>query len=296
VVRRLQAVRGRALPFAELRRYLLHETSAGDFEADYTLRTFQRDKQEIIDLFGLTIRHRRGQGYYLAEAELPPPAEHDRLLEAVELQEFLRLPAALGQHVQPETRRPLGLAHLRPLLRAAQARQVVEFQYQKHWEATPETRTAGPLLLKEFRGRWYVLAMMAWSGRLACFGLDRISELRATGQLFEPPAGFGAATYYAHAFGIIRPDDGTAPQEIRLRFTPTQGRYVLGYPLHASQRVVAESTHAIELALTTFDTHDLRMELLSYGPEVAVLAPAELRDWLQAQHAEAAELSPAPAA
>jgi hypothetical protein len=52
IVRRLQAVRGRALPFAEIQRYLLHETSVGDFEADYTLRTFQRDKQEIIDLFG----------------------------------------------------------------------------------------------------------------------------------------------------------------------------------------------------------------------------------------------------
>jgi proteasome accessory factor B len=50
------------------------------------------------------------------------------------------------------------------------------------------------------------------------------------------------------------------------------------------------------LALTVFDTHDLRMELLSYGPEVEVLAPAALRDWLQEQHAAAGALSPAPAA
>jgi hypothetical protein len=295
IVRRLQAVRGRALPFAEIQRYLLHETSVGDFESGYTLRTFQRDKQEIIDLFGLTIRARKNQGYYLAETE-PLPAEHVRLLEAVELQEFLRLPVALGQHVQPETRRPLGLAHLRPLLRAAQARQVVEFQYQKHWEAAPEPRTVGPLLLKEFRGRWYVLGVMVWSGKLACFGLDRISGLRATGQAFEPPAGFDTATYYAPAFGITRPDDGTAPQEIQLRFTPTQGRYVLGYPLHASQRLLLQSDTEIWLSLTVFDTHDLRMELLSYGPEVEVLAPASLRAWLREQHTAAAELSPAPTA
>jgi predicted DNA-binding transcriptional regulator YafY len=292
VVRRLQAVRGRALPFAEIQRYLLRETNVGDFEQGYTLRTFQRDKQEIIDLFGLTIRHRRGQGYYLAETE-PLPAEHARLLEAVELQAFLQLPVALGQHVQPETRRPLGLAHLRPLLRAAQARQVVEFQYHKHDADHAETRTVGPLLLKEFRGRWYVLATMAWSGQLACFGLDRISELQATGQPFVPPADFDAATYYAHAFGITRPHEGPGPQEIVLRFAPRQGRYVLGYPLHASQRLLLQSDTEIRLSLTVFDTHDLRMELLSYGPSVEVLAPASLRQWLQAQHA-AAGAQPAP--
>ena len=211
----------------------------------------------------------------------------------MELQEFLRLPVA--QHVQPEARRPLGLAHLR-LLWAAQARQVVEFQYQKHWEATPEPRTVEPLLLNEFRGRWYVLGMMAWSGYLACFGLDRISELRPTSQPFTPPTGFDAATYYAHAFGITRPDDGQQPSKVVLRFAPTQGHYVLGYPLHASQRVLLQNDTKIQLALTVFDTHDLRMELLSYGPEVEVLAPAALRDWLQEQHAAAGALAPMPSA
>ncbi|RZK26419.1 MAG: WYL domain-containing protein [Hymenobacter sp.] len=44
----------------------------------------------------------------------------------------------------------------------------------------------------------------------------------------------------------------------------------------------------MRLALTVFDTHDLRMELLSYGPTVEVLAPAELREWLREQHAAAA--------
>lgn len=289
LVRRLQAVRGRALPFAEIQRYLLHETSVGDFEGGYTLRTFQRDKQEIIDLFGITICARKNQGYYIAETE-PLLAEHERLLEAVELQEFLRLPQALGQFVQPEARRPQGLEHLRPLLRAMQTRQVVDFSYQTYWHEEAGWRTVAPLLLKEFRGRWYVLGTMNMGrqrGKLLCFGLDRISHLTVSEQTFAPPTGFDAATYYEHAFGIIRPDDGQAPQELLLRFTPTQGRYALGYPLHASQRVVRHTDEEIQLALTVFDTHDLRMELLSYGPEVEVLAPAELRNWLHEQHAAA---------
>lgn len=284
LVRRLGEMRGRALPFDEIKRFLLQETSVGDFDSGYSQRTLQRDVREIIDLFGITIKTRKNEGYYIAEAA-PLLAEHARLLDAVELQEFLRLPAALGQFVQPETRRSQGLGHLRPLLRAAQARRIVEFEYQKFWEDEAETRTAGPVLLKEFRGRWYVLATMTGSGYLACFGLDRIRDLRVTARAFEPPAGFEAVTYYAQAFGIIRPDAaGAAPAEIVLRFTPVQGRYALGYPLHASQRVLVDDGQEIRLALTVFDTHDLRMELLSYGPAVEVLAPAGLRAWMRQQH------------
>ena len=146
----------------------------------------------------------------------------------------------------------------------------------------------GPLLLREFRGRWYVLGCMEGSGRLACFGLDRMQHLTATGRAFTPPAGFDAATYFAHCFGITRPTDGTRPQEILLSFEPVQGRYALGYPLHSSQQLIAETDDKIQISLTVYDTHELRMELLSYGPDVEVLAPPKLREWLRATHHVAA--------
>jgi proteasome accessory factor B len=195
--------------------------------------------------------------------------------------------------VQPKTRRSLGLGHLRPLLRAVQPRRVVDFTYQTFGGDAPGQRTVQPLLLKEFWGRWYVLGAMAVGrrrGQLTCFGLDRISGLVVSEQAFAPPPSFDAATYCAHAFGIIRPGAAAVPQEVVLRFRPEQGRYALSYPLHASQRLVRQSATEIVLALTVFNTHNLRMELLSYGPEVTVLAPPALRDWLQAQHAGAGAL------
>ncbi len=233
------------------------------------------------------VRGLHGHGHSIAETDLLPGG-HWRLLETFELLALLRLPRALGPAVQPETRRPQGLEYLRPLLRAAQAGQVVDFAYQKFWEDAPERRTAGPLLLKEFRGRWYVLAVMVDSGRLACFGLDRISDFSVTAQRFAPPVGFDARTYFADCFGITRPTDGQLPEEILLRFEPVQGRYALSYPLHSSQQVVLENEAEIRLRLTVYDTYELRMELLSYGPDVEVLAPIGLRDWLRRQHTAAA--------
>ena len=286
VVLKLREARGRPLPFPELQRHLLEQTPVADFGGRYELRTFQRDLPLIAENFGVSIRSRKNQGYYLAEED-PLTDGQQQLLEAFELHEFLRLPAALGAFVQPEPRRARGLEHLRPLLRAAQAGCLVELDYRKHWDDHPHRRTAGPLLLREFRGRWYVLAVMAGSGRLACFGLDRIEHLETTGHRFSPPPGFDAATYFAHCFGITRPTDGTPPADIRLRFAPVQGRYALSYPLHASQEVLVNNEAEIRLRLTVYNTHDLRMELLSYGPEVEVLAPAALRAWQRRQHGAA---------
>ncbi|HEX8504663.1 MAG TPA: WYL domain-containing protein [Hymenobacter sp.] len=278
---------GRAVPFTAIQRYILEQSPAGDLTRSYSERTFQRDLPLIAEATGFTIKARRNEGYYVAEHE-PLLPDQQRLLDVVALHQFFQLPAALRPFVQPEPRRPLGLEHLRPLLHAAQAGEIVEFDYLKHWEARPQRRTVGPLLLREFRGRWYLLGCMAGSGWLACFGLDRILHLANTGRTFTPPAGFEAATYFAHCFGITRPDDGTQPQEIHLRFGPVQGRYALSYPLHSSQQQLAETDDAIDLRLTVYDTHELRMELLSYGPDVEVLAPIALRDWLQATHHAAA--------
>ncbi len=287
LVQRLREARTQPMAFADLQRYLLEQTNVGDLSHSYTQRTFQRDIPHIAESFGVSIKHRKGRGYYIAETDLLTDGQQ-RLLDAFELQEFLRLPAALAPFVQPAPRRPLGLEHLRPLLRAAQAGHVVELDYQKHGDDAPGRRTCGPLLLRECRGRWYVLAVMVGSGRLACFALDRIQALEVTRQPFAPPADFDPATYFADCFGITRPTDGPPPQQIRLRFEPVQGRYALSYPLHPSQRLVRESHDCIDLTLTVYDTHELRMELLSYGPAVEVLAPAGLREWLRARHREAA--------
>ena len=53
------------------------------------------------------------------------------------------------------------------------------------------------------------------------------------------------------------------------------------FPLHTSQRLLSQSETATRISLRIYDTHDLRMELLSMGEEVEVVAPASLREWVR---------------
>ena len=285
VILRLQHLK-RAVPFEELRDYLLKQTSLRDLAANYSQRTLQRDLPQIAERFGVTIGHdRRAGGYVIVSAD-PLPEGYKRLLDAFELQEFLRLPTALSPFVQWESRRPLGTEWLQPLLRAVQLRRQVVFQYHKFWDEAPTARTVSPLLLKEFKGRWYLLAHDPARQGLRCFGLDRVRALESTAFSFEPPADFEADTYYAHSFGIIRPDH-EPPAEIVLALEPTQGQYLKSFPLHASQRVLVDTDAELLIQLTVYNTHDLLMELLSLGDQVQVLAPASLRMQVRQIHAAA---------
>lgn len=146
----------------------------------------------------------------------------------------------------------------------------------------------GALLLREFWSRWYVLAHMTGSGWPACFGRNHIQRLMATGRSSSLSPGFAAATYFDGCFGITRPTDGSRPQEIRLRFKSVQERYALSYPLHPSQQGVTAGNDEVDMGLTVHDTYELRMELLSYDPDVQVLVPTALREWLRMQHRAAA--------
>lgn len=291
LVLRLQHL-GRAVPFDELRDYLLEQTSLGDLAQNYSQRTFQRDLPKIAERFGVTIAHDRRRGGYVIATADPLPEGYQRLLDAFELQEFLRLPSALSSFVQWEKRRPLGMEWLQPLLRSVQQRCQVQFQYHKFWDEAPALRTVSPLLLKEFKGRWYLLAFDPAQQGLRCYGLDRMRAVEVTSHRFEPPAGFQAETYYAHAFGIIRPDD-EAPAEIVLALEPTQGQYLKSFPLHPSQRVLVDTDAELLVQLTVYNTHDLLMELLSLGDQVRVLAPSSLRNQVNQIHAAALVGNPA---
>ena len=66
------------------------------------------------------------------------------------------------------------------------------------------------------------------------------------------------------------------PEEIILSFDPEQGKYIKSYPLHETQTIINDSDDELRVRLHLYITHDLRMELMSYGDSVTVIAPKRL--------------------
>lgn len=95
--------------------------------------------------------------------------------------------------------------------------------------------------------------------------------------------------YFKNCFGVITSNE-IGPEEIVLSFEPLQGKYIKSYPLHETQKILIDNETELLIELTLIVTHDLIMELLSYGEEVKVIRPDSLINELKASYQSALNL------
>ena len=69
-------------------------------------------------------------------------------------------------------------------------------------------------------------------------------------------------------------------KDIVLRVEPRQAKYFRALPLHPSQQEVVHDNYSI-FTYRMFNTYDLRQAILSYGSNVEVLQPPELRTMIR---------------
>jgi predicted DNA-binding transcriptional regulator YafY len=206
---------------------------------------------------------------------------------ALELYNTLSSAGKLSQYILFEKRKPRGMEHFSGLLRAIKNQFVINFSYQKFFEEEFSQRMAEPYSLKEFKGRWYLIAKDLKDDAVKTFGLDRMSALEITKKKFELARHFDAGKLFSHCFGIICPD-GSGPEEIILSFDRVQGKYIRSFPLHESQQTVKEDQTEIRVKLKVYPTLDLMMELLSHGGRVKVISPVKLKNAIRRMHVKAA--------
>lgn len=101
--------------------------------------------------------------------------------------------------------------------------------------------------------------------------IDRIVEVTPTLQRFDPIAGWDARAFLAESFAAFH---GPAT-EVRLCFTGPAARLVAERRWHPSQKLLPRAD-SLELALRIPLSPGLRAWVLSWTPDVRVLAPTDL--------------------
>lgn len=263
----------RACSFAELYDYLQMQSELRQYNFTISKRTFQRDIDEIRTILDKDIQYDFSKKVYFIN-DNKGDGMQERLLEAFDTFTALNLVEGVSKYIQFEQRRPQGMEHFHDLLYAIKHGYVVKFNYYKYWDLAMSNRTVVPLLLKEARSRWYVVAKDFKDSAVKTFGLDRISDLEITKTVSTPDPGFDVEHMFANCFGVINSEQDE-PQQIILSFNKIQGQYIKSYPLHRSQKVTETATEiVIELFLKI--TQDFLMELLSFGGNMKVISPQTL--------------------
>lgn len=252
----------------------------------FSKRTLQRDLKEIRNVFGIDIEYSKtNKGYYISQSETEN-MNFQRMIEAFDMFNSLNLAQDLTPFIHLEKRRPQGTENLYGLLHAIKNKRKIKFTYRKFWEEEVSKRLVEPYALKEFRNRWYIMAKDSNENTIKSFALDRLANLEITSQPYQYPDNYSIEQKYRFCFGIISPND-EEPQDIILSFDPFQGKYIKTLPLHETQEVLADNNQETRIKLKLCLTHDLFMELLSFGDNMKVVEPKRLADEIKEAHKKA---------
>lgn len=277
--------------YEELQSYIENQFEYFQMQDDslnigFSKRTLQRDIKEIRNVFGIEIEYSKSnKGYYISQNETEN-MNFQRMMEAFDMFNSLNLAHDLKPFIHLEERRPQGTENLYGLLHAIKNRLQIKFTYQKFWEEEISHRLVAPYALKEFKNRWYVMVKASKDLHIKSFALDRLTNLEITSQTYQYPENYSIEQSYSNCFGIISPD-GEEPQDIILSFKPFQGKYIKTLPLHKSQQVLVDNKEEMKIELRLCLTHDLVMELLSFGDNMKVIEPKSLADQIKQAHKKA---------
>ncbi|MDD5250459.1 MAG: WYL domain-containing protein [Rhodocyclaceae bacterium] len=157
-------------------------------------------------------------------------------------------------------------------------RLLLEYYVRSRDEVTE--REVSPLRLVHYRENWYLDAWCHVRKELRSFSVDAIRRA----EMLELPARDVAAKtldeVLGAGYGIF---SGRDVEWARLRFTPQRARWVASEQWHPRQKGSVEADGSYVLEFPYSDYRELTMDILKFGADVEVLAPAALQEKVVAE-------------
>lgn len=282
-IKRLSAIVNKLSGISEyISKEELLEAMSGDMaeNGSYTLRTLQRDIRTIEEVFGMEIENVKGEGYRIVGWDPVYTDRFKELLSEFEILSTVGSDSGTRDYIIPEQRKMTFSVDIQKVLRSIKRRRKVRFSYSLPRLGGKEAEyLAEPYFLKQSQNRWYLVAMV--EEVLKCFELGRFTSFKVLDEDFVRDESVRAGNLFRDCFGIWD-DPKMSVEDIRLRFSPLDGRFIKTLPIHSSQKIVAETNEYVEVTLRLKITNDFVMALLSRSSSIEILAPQSLKDRMNA--------------
>ncbi|MFN4915309.1 MAG: helix-turn-helix transcriptional regulator [Sphingomonadales bacterium] len=170
-----------------------------------------------------------------------------------------------------------GVEHLETLYNAIFNKQALRIQYQTFDSPEPKTFIIHPYFLKSYNQRWFLFGYYpeadypAWN-----MAIDRIKGIEEAKDKYIENTEIDWNEYFEDMVGVTRPENAQ-PEKIVLHFLGLRGKYVETKPLHGSQKARWLDDNTLEVQLDLIVNRELVSLLLSYGADLVVQKPLQLR-------------------
>ncbi|MBL1281109.1 MAG: WYL domain-containing protein [Fluviicola sp.] len=169
-----------------------------------------------------------------------------------------------------------GSEFLSPILEAIKQKYYLTFDYASFISGELKPRKVIPLLLKQYSNRWYLISYDESKSDYITYALDRIEDLQVSKEVAKTPIDFNPDNYFKHAIGIS--SGNKQPSTVQLKTSTVAAKYLDSLPLHHSQKVIEMNDDYFVFSLTVNISEELIRAILSYGGDVHVLQPKDLKD------------------
>ncbi len=237
-------------------------------------RTFYNYRLAIEELFKINIEcDQTTYEYYIDDDSIHSESVTNWLLNSVVTNNVLSDSRQVSDRIFLEDI-PSARDHMGAVMDALKELHPVTFNYTPYSRTSAREVSLEPYFLKLFRQRWYLTGRNIKENTLKTYALDRMSEVVVSTEHFDIPEDFNAQEFCRDSYGIMF-THGEA-KRVTIKVDSRQAKYLRTLPLHHSQREMINDTYSIfeyQLKLTP----DFVKELLSFGSDVVVLTPPELR-------------------
>lgn len=175
--------------------------------------------------------------------------------------------------LQSAAQRPVDAQHFGSIAAAVLGAQVLDIEYHGRQKGQATRRRVHPQRLLHYRDNWYLIAWCEQANDLRTFSLDRVLPLEKQNKAVRIVPDADIDRLVGATFGIF---SGEAKAWAVLRFTPGAARWVADETWHPDQ-IGHWVDGSYELQVPYSDDRELLMDILKYGPDVEVIAPADLR-------------------
>lgn len=169
-----------------------------------------------------------------------------------------------------------GNEYLSTLVESIQAEWEVHFDYTSFVTGKTKKRKVLPLLLKEYRNRWYLISQDLDKNKVVTYALERMDNLQPTSTVRERPENFSSKNFFEHTIGITTSD--AEPEKVIFKAGTIAAKYIASKPFHPTQKVVKEGKKRTTFQLKVIVSEELIREIMSYGGDVEVIEPLHLRE------------------
>ena len=178
-----------------------------------------------------------------------------------------------------------GLEHLGTLVDAATEHKVMKIQYRNYKNGGSDfTYIFHTYFVKQYNNRWFVFGRSDATSQITNLALDRIKSIEPMPEMaFVANESIDFDHFFDDVVGVTVFEE-REKQEIILKASPERFPYIYSKPIHSSFEVVNRKTFTFSIKVRP--NNELEQQILSFGPDLEVLAPESFREQIKQKAAK----------